>query len=347
MRVIAGQVPALTDEFCSFAAQLGLSGVQVNTPSLPGRHRWEVADLVALRSRAERFGLTLEAIENIPTFFYDDVMLGGDRGDEQVAAVAQTIRHLGAAEIPVLGYCFMPNSVWRTGVGPHGRGGAKVTSYDDAVVRDPARRHEVWVARRDEHLEDVWVPGPWTGLPPATSEQMWDRHARFVETLIPVAESEGVRLALHPDDPPVGELGGIGRIFTSVDALIRAADDFDSPAWGLDLCLGTVSEMGGQDAVLRAVRELGARSKIVYVHLRDVIGTVPRFTECFLGEGNYDPLRVISELHAVGFDGFVLDDHVPQTTGDSDWMHRGRAHAIGYIQALIRAVQDADSSPAA
>lgn len=337
MRVVAGQVPALTDEFCTFAAQLGLAGVQVNTPSLPGRHRWEVADLVALRTQAERFGLALEAIENIPTFFYDDVMLDGDRRDEQIASVAQTIRHLAAAEIPVLGYCFMPNSVWRTGVGPHGRGGAVVTSYDDAVIHDPRRQDEIWVARRDEHLENVWVPGPWNGLPQATSAQMWDRHSRFMEALIPVAESEGVRLALHPDDPPVDALGGIGRIFTSVDALERAADQFTSPAWGFDLCLGTVSEMGGEDAVLRSIRALGKRSKIFYVHLRDVIGTVPKFSECFLGEGNYDPLRVVGELQRVGFDGFLMDDHVPQTVGDSDWMHRGRAHAIGYIQALLHA----------
>ena len=96
--------------------------------------------------------------------------------------------------------------------------------------------------------------------------------------------------------------------------------------------------MGGQDAVLEAVQYLGMRDKIVYVHLRDVVGTVPRFRESFIGEGNYDPLVVLTELRAVGFDGFVMDDHVPQLVGDSGWMHRGRAHAIGYLQGLLHAI---------
>lgn len=149
----------------------------------------------------------------------------------------------------------------------------------------------------------------------------------------------GVRLALHPDDPPVPSVGGVGRAACSVDALVALAEDHPGPAFGIDLCLGTVSEMGGQAAVLDAVRRLGERRKIVYVHLRDVAGSVPRCTECFLGEGNYDPLTVVRELHRVGSDGFLLDDHVPQLTGDTDWMQRGRAHAIGYLQALVHAVR--------
>lgn len=338
MRVVAGQVPELTDEFCRFAAQLGLGGVQVNTPRLPGDEQWEVEDLVALRRQAERYGLRLEAIENLPTGFYDDVMLDGPRAEKQIANVQTVIRHLAAAEIPVLGYCFMPQSVWRTSVDASGRAGAIVTSYDDAIAQDPAQRDDVWVARRDDRLEAVWVRGKAAEVGSATQQEMWRRHVQFVEAILPVAESEGVRLALHPDDPPVESLGGVGRPIASVDALKRLADHFTSSAYGFDLCLGTVSEMGGADAVMEAVRYLGARDRIVYVHMRDVIGTVPRFSECFIGEGNYDPLEVLRELHRQGFDGFVMDDHVPEVIGDTPWMHRGRAHAIGYLQALIHAV---------
>ncbi len=81
---------------------------------------------------------------------------------------------------------------------------------------------------------------------------------------------------------------------------------------------------------------ISARSgKILYVHFRDVQGTVPQFAECFLGEGNFRPPTVIRALHRVGFDGFLLDDHVPFMVDDTQYGHRGRAHAIGYLQGLL------------
>ena len=80
------------------------------------------------------------------------------------------------------------------------------------------------------------------------------------------------------------------------------------------------------------------------MHFRDVQGTVPAFTECFLGEGNLDPGRVVRRLHDAGFDGFLIDDHVPAMVGDLDtwgdtspeaYCSRGRAHAIGYLQGVL------------
>ena len=91
--------------------------------------------------------------------------------------------------------------------------------------------------------------------------------------------------------------------------------------------------------MLDAIRYLGPRGKIAYVHLRDVSGTVPSFVECFLGEGNYRAPVVLRELRASGFDGFILDDHTPALVGDSPYGHRGRAFALGYIQGLIEMME--------
>jgi mannonate dehydratase len=178
---------------------------------------------------------------------------------------------------------------------------------------------------------------------------MWDNYQYFLDAVLPVAEQEGVRLALHPDDPPVNEpLGGAARIFTSPAALAEACRRAaGSPAWGLNFCVGTVSEMAGEQAVNEVIDTLGPEGQICYVHFRDVRGTVPRFTECFLGEGNLHPARVISRLHEVGFEGFLIDDHVPAMTGDCDtwrdtspeaYCSRGRAHAIGYLQGIFNAL---------
>ncbi len=336
MRVAVGQVSQLTDEILTFARQLGVSGMQVNTPALPGVHRWEYEDIRAMRERCEAHGLRLEAIENVHLDFYDKVMLGLSGRDEQIEHFCATIRNVGRAGVPILGYHFMPNSVWRTARSPVGRGGALVTSFDMAAVEE--RRGEMLVARTDRSGSDD--PFDTRGVVPAavyqrSEAEMWANYEYFIRALIPVAEEVGVKLALHPDDPPVESLGGIARLFRNFDGFKRAMAIADSDAWGLDLCLGCWSEMGGEPAVMEAIDYFGPRGKILYVHFRDVQGMVPKFAECFIGEGNFNAARVMRALKRVGFTGFLLDDHVPFMVDDTDYGHRGRAHAIGYMQGLL------------
>ena len=89
--------------------------------------------------------------------------------------------------------------------------------------------------------------------------------------------------------------------------------------------LGCCSEMpGGAKNVFEMIEHFGALGKIVYVHFRDVRGSMPSFQDCFLGEGNYDPAEVVLALRRVGFTGFLLDDHVPKVINDSNWGHRSR-----------------------
>ena len=169
-------------------------------------------------------------------------------------------------------------------------------------------------------------------------DEMWRRLERFLAAVLPTAEEAGVRLALHPDDPPVPMLGGVARLFWRPLGFKHAYElAGGSRAWALDLCLGCCSEMeGGKANVTEMIEYFAPKGAIAYVHFRDVQGTVPDFTECFIGDGNYDPAEVMVLLARNGFDGFLLDDHVPKMDGDSDWNHRGRAHAIGYMQGLIR-----------
>ena len=134
IRLAIGQFNELTEEKLRFAAQLGVGGVQLNTPRLPGEQRWEAVDLTGLVLRCEAYGLKLEAIENVPIHFYDKAMLGLPGRDEQIEHYQATIRNLGRAGIPMLGYHWMPNDVWRTSNTTEGRGGARVTSFDIDLV---------------------------------------------------------------------------------------------------------------------------------------------------------------------------------------------------------------------
>jgi mannonate dehydratase len=340
MRVAIGQFNELTDEKLRFAAQLGVTGVQMNTPKLPGEHRWEEADLRQLVEKCRSYGLTLEAIENVPIHFYDKAMLGLPGRDEQIEHYQATIRNIGRAGIPILGYHWMPNSVWRTSVTAPGRGGARVTAFDMAAVEQAgAQALRTFVAKTDERMAALAVAE--RGEEIISEEQMWANYEYFMRAVLTVAEEAGVKLALHPDDPPVPSLGGVARIFRNVEGFKRAEEIAGaSPAWGLDLCLGCCSEMpGGATNVMAMIEHFGPRGRILYVHFRDVQGTVPSFKECFIGEGNYDPAQVMLALRRNGFRGFLLDDHVPHLDDDTPWGHRGRAHAIGYIQGLLRMME--------
>jgi mannonate dehydratase len=311
MRLAVGQFNELSDERLQYIKQLGVDDVLLNTPVLPGETHWEFMDLLHLRMRCEDAGLRLAAIENVPRRFYEKAMLGLPERDEQIERMATTIRNMGRAGIPILGYNWMPNGVWRTSRTTPGRGGATVTSFDMELAGNAPPSHG------REFSQD----------------EMWANYEYFLKAIIPVAEDAGVKLALHPDDPPIASLGGVARIFRDFHGFKRAMDVVDSPVNGLDFCHGCWSEMG--PGVIEALRYFGERGKILYVHFRDVQGTVPAFKECFINEGNSDMFQVMKTLQETGFTGFLIPDHVPHMVDDTRWGHRGRAYAIGYMTALL------------
>jgi mannonate dehydratase len=336
IRISLGHIDEYDDTVGTFAQQLGLRSVQFHTPSnLPGVDGyWSVAELAALKARCDERGLAIEGLENVPAEHFWKIQRGVDGRDEQIENYLKTIRNMAAVGLDLLGYNFVVTYVWRTDMGGHGRGGAKVTTFDlDDVGRGNA-------------LATYKLTPRAVISEPITAEQLWANYQYFLDAVLPVAEAEGVRLALHPDDPPVAEpLGGAARIFTSPQALLEGyRRSGHSSAWGLNFCLGTVSEMAGEESANEVIDTLGPLGRIFYVHFRDVQGTVPRFTECFLGEGNLNPSKIIARLHRAGFDGFLIDDHVPAMIGDLDtwgdtspaaYCSRGRAHAIGYLQGVL------------
>lgn len=339
IRVAVGQFHELSEERLRFAAQIGATGLQMNNPTLPGDSRWEEKDVRALVDQVETAGLKFEAIENVPTHFYHKAMMGLDGRDEQIENYQATIRAVARAGIPVLGLHFMPNSVWTTKRDAATRGGAVARQFDMAVVEANIDNLELLRSFMPTTLGRASsMPLFGKDGPLITEEQMWSNYEYFMKAVLPVAEEEGLKLALHPDDPPVPMLGGVARLFYKPENFKKAYDLVGrSEAWSLDLCLGCCSEMeGGKANVNEMIEYFAPKGRISYIHFRDVKGSVPNFVECFIGDGNFDPAEVIVLLAKNGFDGFLLDDHVPKMDGDSDWNHRGRSHAIGYMQGLIR-----------
>lgn len=329
IRIAVNQVRDVDESIALYARQVGVTSVNVNTPLLPmDQGYWTYEDLLDLRVRTEELGLTLEVIENLPYPMYDKVMLGLPGREEQLVNVCTTIRNMARAGIHVLGFHFMPTFVWRTTYEAAARGGAMASAYIHA----------------DAHLGNSVVYPQYEGQVRPTADEMWENYRIFLEAVLPVADEVGVLLAQHPDDPPVEDIDGFPRLFINPENFKRAMElAGGSAAWGLDLCLGTVSEMvGGAETVHEMIEHFGPLGKIRYVHLRDVKGTVPNFVECFLGEGNYSPYKVIKHLKAVGFDGWLQDDHVPIMTDDTAYGHRARALAIGYMQGTLAALEESE-----
>jgi mannonate dehydratase len=329
MRVGLGQFHEITDERLQFIKQCGVDDFQMNTPSLPGTERWEYEDLKGAVQRAEDAGLRLMVIENVPLTFYDKIVMGLPGREKQLENMVHTVRNMGRAGIPILGYCFMPLGVWRTSLETPVRGGAISNSFNYAKAKTvkPGEETEFgWWASHEAERE-------------YTEGEIWDNYSWYMERILPVCEDAGVRMALHPDDPPVPKLAGVERVFYKFDNFRRAMEKFDSPMHGLDFCHGCWSEMRAGEGVLDAIRWFGERGKIFYVHFRDVQGSVEDFTECFLGDGNCDPVETIRTLKQTGFKGFLLPDHVPRMIDDTEWCHRGRAWTVGYIKGLIAAVE--------
>ena len=312
MRIAIGQANQLTPEIIEFAHQIGVQDIQFNTPRLPGESRWEYADLLDLRTRCDNAGLRLNAIENVPIKFYVKAMLGQPGRDEQIENMQQTIRNIGQAGIPIFGYHFMPNGVWRTSTTARARGDAQTTGYDHAQAENAPLSF-------DREYD---------------AEEMWANYTYYIKAILPVAEEAGVKLALHPDDPPVPTLGGVARLMRNFEGFKRALEIGDSPNHGLDFCVGSWSEMS-PDECLTGLRYFGERGKILYVHFRDVLGTVPAFREAFIGEGNLDMFQVMKTLRELNFKGFLIDDHVPRMVGDSGWVSLSRAFANGQMITML------------
>ena len=210
--------------------------------------------------------------------------------------------------------------------GPFGRGGA-ITVGMDGPVDVPVPNGMVWNMIYDGDA-------PSGNLPPITHDELWRRLERFLIDVLPVAEKAGVRLAAHPDDPPLPMVRQQPRLVYQPYMYQRLIDIAPSKGNGLELCIGTLAEMTEGD-IYEAVDSYSKQGRIAYIHLRNVVGKVPHYWETFIDDGQVDMVRMLSILHKNGFDGVVIPDHTPQMTCSAPW-HAGMAHTLGFVAGVLK-----------
>jgi len=293
---------------------------------------WTYEELIEIKRGIEDHGLVWEAIENFNPAHWHDVLLDGPERDRQIENLKQTIRNIGRAGIPILGYNFSLAGVWGWHKGPFARGGAMSVRYDESEIdmTQPIPNGMVWNMVYDHDA----VPGY---VSPVSSSELWKRFERFLEEIIPVAERSGVTLALHPDDPPATtRLRRTARLVNQPHKYQRVLDLMPSEANGLEFCLGTIQEMT-EGNVYDAIRRYGEQDSIAYIHFRNVRGEVPCYEETFVDEGDIDMLRALEALDSVNYNGILIPDHTPEMSCGAPW-HAGMAYALGYMRAAMQAV---------
>ena len=282
-----------------------------------GKGFWTRADVERAKKSCEAAGLVLESMM-IPIDFYRKARFGLAGRDEEIDKVRRTIRAVGAAGVPMMEWRFWPDFYWDARVGYYsvpGRGGAGFRAFDYGRIKDAGPFPEVGVVSADE---------------------MWERFLYFARPIVAAAEQANLRLSMHPNDPPVADMRGVARIFHHTDGLRRFLKEIPSPASGITFCQGTITEMGVD--VLKEIQHFASRSKINLVHFRAVRGTVPKYTEVFVDEGDIDMLAAMKAYRDAGYSGPFVSDHTPRVEGDSGWGHRGRTFSHGYMRALVQAV---------
>lgn len=276
--------------------------------------------LKAIRAVYERHDLPWKVAESGPAI--DRIVMGKDGAAEQIERYKRIVGHLGRLGVEVIAYNFMPQvsedaMVVRTQFDATTRGGARTSGFRLTDVSAKTMPH-------DE-----------TAIP---RERMWDNLERFLRAVVPAAEATGVRLAMHPDDPPLSPLCGLERIMDGQESFDRLLAISPSPANAITFCIGCFAEMGAD--IVSLIERYQAR--IPYVHVRDISGTGTDFIETFPDNGQTDLIAVFRKLHEIGFEGYLRSDHAPQIAtdegeGPEGYTMQGHIFAIGYLRGLERA----------
>lgn len=308
----------------------GVRGVVSALYDVPVGDAWPADKLARLANTISDAGLELAVIESIPV--HEDIKLGRPTRDALIDRYCESVQHMGDLGIPVLCYNFMPIFDWtRTDLAMSMPDGSTALSYDDRqLARIDLSRGTGdlpgWATTYDSQTLNALLDA----YKSVDESRLWEHFAYFLERVVPVAASAGVKMAIHPDDPP-WSIFGLPRIITNAMALDRLTRIVDDPANGVTFCTGSLGADPAND-LPTMIRTIGARGRIHFMHCRNVKRTGERrFHESEHPSrfGSVDMLEVMRALRDVGFEGPMRPDH-----GRMIWGEHGRPGYGLYDRAL-------------
>ncbi len=327
----------------------GMYGIVSAVYDIPVGEVWPLEKLQALRDQIEAAGMKFEVVESVPV--HEDIKLGKPTRDRLIANFQQNIRNCAAVGIKVICYNFMPVFDWtRTEMAKELPDGSFTLAFDAKAIAaiDPEKGISLpgWDASyKPEELKSLLAE-----YKNVSEETLWGNLEYFLKAIIPVAIEAGVKMAMHPDDPP-RPIFGLPRIVKNRDDLARLIGFIDSPANGLTLCAGSL----GADLcnnIESLVREFGGQGRIHFGHLRNVKvepdGTFYESTHRSC-DGSLDMAAIVKAYHDVGFEGYWRPDHGRMIWGETGKPGYGlydRALGAVYLSGLWEAVSKFSGQPA-
>jgi mannonate dehydratase len=302
----------LSDDDLLFLQQIGLRWARVEF----GEGDTPFESLQATQQRFARYGMRIFSCVH-PAYRSLKIQLGQAGRDQDIETYRRFLRDMGRLGIPVASYDFHPANTYTTS-------NVQRRGYTAREFKLADFRSKVEKQRFDREY---------------SAEEIWANYTYFTKAVLPVAEEAGVKLALHPDDPPLARMNGVAKLFTGYEGYRRAEQiAAGSRHWGLTFCVGTWAEGGDQMGknVFEMIRDFGGRGKLLEVHFRNVTGPLPHFVETFPDDGYLDMYQVMKALREVRFDGAAEPDHVPRLAGDSGLLRAGTAYCLSYMRALLR-----------
>ena len=295
-----------------FLKQIGVRWVRLEFS--PGEGSYE--HILSIQKKLAKYEIQIYSGTH-SSYISERVGLGLTGRDKDIESYQTFLRDLGRLQIPVAAYSFAVANTYETATIQ--RRGYTVRQFDLTDFRNKVEKQSF----EREYSDD----------------EIWSAYTYFMKAILPIAEEANVKLALHPNDPPLSKMNGIARIFAHYDGYKRAEEIAgNSKYWGLCFCIGSWSEGGDKMGknVFEMINDFGGRDKIYEIHFRNVTAPLPHFEETFPDEGYMDMYQVMKSLRQAHFNGIVMPDHVPLVEGDQGMRRAGTAYCIAYMRALLR-----------
>jgi mannonate dehydratase len=291
-------------------------GVEHGVIRLPEDAEFDITDFSHWKKVYKEFvdfGIKPIVIEPLPNELHDHIKTGDSKRDESIEKFIKMLKYMNELDIRTVCFNWMAHIGWlRTNTSIKERGDALVTGFNIDDFKPIDKK--------------------------ITSDELWDNYSYFINAVIPYAEKYNVRLALHPDDPPLAKLGDVERIMVSYENIKKAINIVDSPNLGVTMCQATYCMMG--ENLYKVIPELA--DKIFFVHFRNAVGNKFKFRESFHDNGIIEMANIMKLYKQCNVDVPIRVDHVPLMAGEKQetagYTALGRLYAIGYLKGILEAI---------
>ena len=291
-------------------------GVEHGVIRLPEAAEFDITDFShweKVNKKFIDFGIKPLVIEPMPNELHEHIKSGDEKRDECIEKVIKMFEYMDKLDVRTICFNWMAHIGWlRTNISIKERGDALVTGFNIDDFKPIDKK--------------------------ITSDELWDNYSYFINAVIPYAEKYNVRLALHPDDPPLAKLGDVERIMVSYENIKKAINIVDSPNLGVTMCQATYCMMG--EDLYKVIPELA--DKIFFVHFRNAVGNKFKFRESFHDNGIIEMANIMKLYQQCNVDVPIRVDHVPLMAGEKQetagYTALGRLYAIGYLKGILEAI---------